>query len=648
MLPVVFYHAGFNQFSGGFIGVDVFFVISGYLITGILVREISAGEFNLRQFYERRARRLFPALFAVLGASGIAGYMLLMPGELEDLGESISTTALFTSNFLFFSEAGYFAGPAELKPLLHTWSLAIEEQYYLLFPGFLLLITSYARGRYLLWVSALWLLSFSASVAWVETDPDGAFYLLPSRTWELMTGSLLAIGGWKLQRRWLNEMGALLGLVLIFVAVFGFSSATTFPGAAALAPCIGTALVILCAQGGRTTLAGRLLCWRPVVFVGLISYSLYLWHWPVLVYAKHALLRPLAPTEAGLLVLISMLLAVASWRFVEQPFRGRSGWLNRRQVFRASLAAMLAAVAIGLLFDQTEGLPQRLPAAVAELARVAEQRPAQRDRCEGIPPSELNTGSLCRVNSLDTPPTFMLWGDSHAMMSMQAMGAAAAQAGRNGLLAATNGCAPLLGVDRPARGRADCRAFNQAVLDLIEQQPELQTIILVARWARYAEATPVAHESGGVMYLADAAGSAADVAANRRIFSDALQKTTASLANLERRLVIVGAVPEMREQVPIQLAKATWRGTALDLQMPFSEVSQRQQHVEQTVLQLLEQGTVEYYSLATHLCSQQTCAAVSADGQPLYFDDNHLSRAGLQRVQPVFEQIFANQGTNLR
>jgi len=642
VLPVVFYHAGFAPFSGGFVGVDVFFVISGYLITAILLREITAGNFSLGKFYERRARRLFPALFAVIAACCVAGYAVLMPGELEDLGESVATTALFTSNFLFFSEAGYFAGPAELKPLLHTWSLAIEEQYYLLFPGFLLLITRYAQSRYLLWVSGLWLMSFAASVAWVALEPDGAFYLLPSRTWELMTGSLLAIGNWRIRRPLINEVGALLGLALIFISVFGYSGATGFPGAAALAPCIGTALVILCAQGGQTTLAGRLLCRRPIVFVGLISYSLYLWHWPVLVYAKHVLVRPLQPVEAGVLVLLAVLLAVASWRFIEQPFRGRSGWLNRRQIFRASIIAMAAAVSVGLIFDQSEGLPQRLPESVLQLARVAEERPAQRGRCEGVIPDQQHSDALCRVNDLDVPPSFILWGDSHAMMSMQALGRAAAQAGRNGLLAASNGCAPIPDVFRPARGRTDCRAFNQATLEFIKQQPQLQSVILMARWARYAEATPFAYESGGTIFLADKDGIAVDVAANRQLFSRSLQSTVAALASLDRRVVILGAVPEMREQIPIQLAKARWRGADVAQQLPYSAFSRRQQYVDQTMAVLGENDAVRYLPLAPQLCSPTACDVMSADGMPLYFDDNHLSSAGLQRVSPVFDEIFSN------
>ncbi len=639
VLPVVFYHAGFAPFSGGFVGVDVFFVISGYLITAILVREIGAGEFSLARFYERRARRLFPALFAVIGAASVAGVFLLMPTELEDFGESAATTALFTSNFLFFSEAGYFAGPAELKPLLHTWSLAIEEQYYLLFPGFLLLITRYARSHYLQWVVGLWLVSFITSVVWIEADPDGAFYLLPSRTWELMTGSLLAIGNWKISRPALNEFGAALGVLLILWAVFGFSSATPFPGAAALLPCLGTALVILCAQQAHATVVGRLLSWRPIVFVGLISYSLYLWHWPLLVYARHALVRSLQPLEAAVIVALAIVLAIASWKFIEQPFRGRHGWLNRKQVFRGSMAVIGVAVLTGLLFDQTEGFPQRLPDAVAQVAAVAEERPAQRERCEGV---DIDPQLLCRVNMADVDPTFLLWGDSHAMMSMMAIGQAAAATGRNGLLAATNGCAPLLGVYRPARGRTDCRAYNQATLDMIEQLPQLQTIVLMARWPRYAEATPFGEESSEILWLADAAGTAATPAENRAMFSTALTRTVQSLVDLGREVVIIGAVPEAGVEVPIKLAKAKWWGAGADLALPLANFAERQQYVDETIRALSSQlaPAVRYQPVAPALCSTASCTLVSDDGMPLYFDDNHLSRIGLETIQPVLNEMF--------
>ena len=375
VLPVVFYHAGFESFSGGYVGVDVFFVISGYLITSIIAREIESDTFSLSHFYERRARRLFPALFTVLAATAVGSFFLLMPWELEDFGQSLATTAIFSSNFLFFTEAGYFDGPAEMKPLLHTWSLAIEEQYYLLFPAFLFAVRNFLGGRYIGATAGLFIASFVISVWSTYAAPDAAFYLLPSRTWELMLGSLIALGTPMISKAGLRQFTALLGVALVLTAVFLFQHDTRFPGLAALVPCIGTALIIIAGMGSQSTAVGKLLSWKPIVAVGLISYSLYLWHWPVLVLAKHYLLRPLDGLEASVLVGFSLLLAYVSWRFVEKPFRGKDALLDRRGVFRWSGGAILGLIVIGLVFDETEGLSGRLPADVAQIAAVADDKP---------------------------------------------------------------------------------------------------------------------------------------------------------------------------------------------------------------------------------------------------------------------------------
>ncbi len=245
VLPVVFYHAGFSLFSGGFVGVDVFFVISGYLITSLIYPEITSSTFTYHNFYIRRVRRLFPALFTVVIACFIPAYFWLLPQELEDFGESVASLALFSSNILFWSEAGYFATAAEMKPLLHTWSLAIEEQYYLLFPVFLLGVQRLSPQLLVPATAGLFMTSLLLASTTVYTHPEAAFYLLPSRTWELLLGSLLAMLAIQISHRWLCEILALAGIAMIAAAVFLYDASTPFPGIAALLPCLGTAMVIL-------------------------------------------------------------------------------------------------------------------------------------------------------------------------------------------------------------------------------------------------------------------------------------------------------------------------------------------------------------------------------------------------------------------
>ncbi len=320
VVPVVLYHFHVAPFGGGYVGVDVFFVISGFLITGLIHAEMRSGEYSLAAFYERRARRILPALFAVVAAAAVAALFLLFPADLRRFGESVAATALFVSNFDFWQQSGYFDAGAEAKPLLHTWSLAVEEQFYLLFPLLLGLFRSAGRRGLLLLAGGLALASFGFGLWAVRAYPAMAFYLAPARVWELMLGAILALAEVPRPPRWIAEALSLLGLALLAVAVFAFSPDTPMPGANALLPCLGAALLIY-ANGAGDTLAARGLSLRPMVFAGLISYSLYLWHWPVFVFARYLRVAPLGAAETLALIALSVGLAVLSWRFVERPFR---------------------------------------------------------------------------------------------------------------------------------------------------------------------------------------------------------------------------------------------------------------------------------------------------------------------------------------
>ncbi len=319
VLPVIFFHAGFRQFGGGFTGVDVFFVISGYLITSIILAETMAGSFSLLRFYERRARRILPALYLVMGTSVVAAWVFLAPFSGRDFYQSLAATALFSSNILFVIEAeNYFALISEYKPLLHTWSLALEEQFYVVFPIFLVLAWRLGRRRAMALSAVLALVSLSAaqwgSMAW----PAATFYLLPTRGWELLIGALIAL---YLAGRDAVEVspavrrfGSLLGLLMIAYGVVAFDKATPYPSLYALAPTLGTALIILFAT--PQTEVGKLLGSKLLVGVGLVSYSAYLWHQPLFAFARHiSMSEPGGVTLSGLAVL-SFLLAYVSWRFV--------------------------------------------------------------------------------------------------------------------------------------------------------------------------------------------------------------------------------------------------------------------------------------------------------------------------------------------
>lgn len=346
LIPVVLFHAGFEWFSGGYVGVDVFFVISGYLITSIILHEKESGNFSFAHFYERRARRILPALFFIMLVCIPFAWLLLLPHELIDFGKSLMATALFSSNILFWLESDYFAADAELIPLIHTWSLAIEEQFYLFFP--LIMIFFWALGkRRLFWIlSIIAIVSFALSEWGWRHFPEANFYLLPSRAWELMIGALIAfyLSQNKQAKGYIGELGSIVGLSLILLAVFFLDKTHPFPSLYALSPVIGTALVILFTH--RETLVYRLLSGKALIFIGLISYSAYLWHQPLFVFTRLYLIEEPEPWLMGLLSILAIVLAYFSWRFIEAPFRDKRRF-TQKQIFLFGFLGSLLFIGIG-------------------------------------------------------------------------------------------------------------------------------------------------------------------------------------------------------------------------------------------------------------------------------------------------------------
>lgn len=348
ILPVVFYHAGLAPFTGGFVGVDVFFVISGYLITSIILHERRAGHFSLMGFYARRIRRILPAFAVMMAASFPVALVVLGPAAMQEFAGSLAASIAFIANIYFLKVSGYFSTGAEFKPLVHNWSLSVEEQYYLLFPAGLLLTWRIGPRLQVLLFAALALASFAVAQWQVQQgDADAAFFLLQSRVWELLLGGLAAVlllsGTSDPAHHRYAGAAALLGMALILVAVFAYDDRTPFPGLAALLPCLGALLVILFAAPSNA--AGRLLGLRPVVFIGLISYSLYLWHQPLLAFTRIA-----TGSESHWLMLAVVVacfpVAAASWRFVETPARHMA--MPRLRLFGTAAAAMALLGTLGL------------------------------------------------------------------------------------------------------------------------------------------------------------------------------------------------------------------------------------------------------------------------------------------------------------
>lgn len=338
MLPVILFHAGFEAFSGGFVGVDVFFVISGYLITTIIIEDINNGRFSFRRFYYRRIRRVIPVLFFVMIACIPAAWCLMPPDQIQSFSKSLAAVSLFSSNFLFWQESGYFSEAAELKPLLHTWSLAIEEQFYILFPALMVVLWNLGRNWALGIILLIAMCSFVLSQWFFTVDVAAKFFLLPTRVWELLCGSVVALIVYRTGVRH-NNFLSLLGLLLVIIAVFTFDKSLPFPGAYTLVPVFGTVLIILFAD--KETVTEKILSLRLFVGIGLISYSAYLWHQPIFSFARIGnTLEPSFEIMIGLCVL-SLLLAYLTWRFVEVPFRFGASRKVRVACFSFILVSLL-------------------------------------------------------------------------------------------------------------------------------------------------------------------------------------------------------------------------------------------------------------------------------------------------------------------
>lgn len=428
VLLVVLYHAWSKEVSGGFIGVDVFFVISGYLISSVVFTSMEAGAFTLREFWARRIRRLGPALLLVLGASLLAGWFLLLPTELEQLGRHVAAGALFVSNLLLIFEAGYFDTASELKPMLHLWSLGVEEQFYLLFP-IVALVALRLRQNFLPMMVILALLSFTLNLIWMNTHPIGNFYLPLTRFWELLAGVILFLTSRKsVELRtdsqkyqiWsaITNPGfrSALGLVVLIAAVILVSDAQPYPGIQALLPVLATMLLI--SAGENTFVNRKILSARPLVWLGLISFPLYLWHWPILSFSRIILGQEPPPWAKVILIVLAIALSWATYKWVEKPIRQLR--ISSRLITAVTSASALV-LTMGLLTSFQGGFPDRsLETKEAKLASSYFVGPlweySSNDLCNknyDFPERGELPWWFCITNS-NKPPEVLILGNSYA------------------------------------------------------------------------------------------------------------------------------------------------------------------------------------------------------------------------------------------
>ncbi|MFD1105157.1 acyltransferase family protein [Sphingobium olei] len=595
ILPVLLFHAHVPGFSGGYIGVDIFFVISGFLITGIIAREVDEGRFSILRFYERRFRRIVPALSVMMLAVLAAAAWLYLPGDLEGVPRSALAATLFASNLWFFTDTGYFAGGADVKPLLHTWSLAVEEQYYIGFPVLLMLVARYRpRWRNVILVAAT--LASLALAAAMQRDTSGfTFYLLPARAWELLVGALLALRVVPpVSRQWMREALALAGFIAIVAAVLLYDKDTLFPGIGALPPVLGAAALIHCAPATRT---GRLLTFPPLVATGLLSYSLYLWHWPLIVFTEYATDLPLSGTGRWIVIGASFACAYLSWRFIERPFRD-SRTVSAKTILAISGASAACLCCLSLALMAAGGWPARFsPAALTQMAGREDFSPA-RKQCHD---SFLRDAKPCVLGAAIRPDA-MLWGDSHGVELAYALSLRARSQGRAIIERTTSSCPPVL--DYEARDPR-CAQANRAAFAAIKAEPAIHTVYLSAFWANGDFDAPT--------------------------FVEKLDRTARLLRAAGKRVTIIGPVPPQPFDVPRRLAHLAQHGLLAEAKgVSRAFVDARTRHLRALFGRLQREG-VDIIDPVAALCDAWICA-IERDGKPLYFDSHHLSVSGAKTV----------------
>jgi peptidoglycan/LPS O-acetylase OafA/YrhL len=588
VLAVIAYHARETVLPGGFVGVDVFFVVSGFLITGVLIRPMDRGAFSLVEFYQRRVRRILPALFLVVFATLFAGLAVFPPALLVTLLESQLFTTLFTSNFYFLDKTDYFDLQAELMPLLHTWSLAVEEQFYIIYPLLLFALHRFARRYLAAALGAFLIASLAFSEFLLPARAEEAFYSPLSRAFELLIGAACAATGLRaaLPRAAVDalSLAALAGLGASFALISG---ERPFPGVLALLPCVSTAILLMAPQAA----GARLLSWRPLAAIGDMSYSLYLWHWPLLVFAKF--LYPDEPAASALAVALAFGASALSYRFVEKPFLGP----RPLPALRLGAAAMAAATLAGLPVYLADGLPQRFPPRARAFIAASEDYNQDRKRCHMRSDRPIAYAQTCVYGDVAATPSVAVWGDSHGAELAPVLGARLAARGASLRSITMSGCAPTLSRD------AVCTRHNRDTMAAIIADPAMRTIVLTANL------------HGRDEFAQDSLAG--------------VKETAQELARAGREVVIVRPIPTYDFDPPSMLALAARAGRdPAAVGMARTRFEARSGWIEAELARFARAHGVKTVTPSDLYCDAERCRVFDAEIGALYYNYNHLSLTG--------------------
>ena len=630
ILAVLLNHTDSHALPGGYVGVDVFFVISGFLITSIVRRDLDAGDFSFWNFYARRAKRLIPAATVMTVATLVLGCLFFFPRELDCLAKSSVANAALLSNVFFWRQGSdYWAGQGAHWPLLHTWSLAVEEQYYLVYPLLLWAISGLSPRRQSYVLGSLLVGSFFLCLHQTVAYPRAAYYLLPGRAWELLVGAVCSFSGATPLSRGSRELLGLIGAALIGTPMVLFSDATAFPGWAATLPVTGTAILIWVTRGASSVWK-TILRWGLLVSVGRISYSLYLFHWPLIVFAKYLWIdSPESPwrVPSYLAAATSIAAAWLSYRYVETP--GRKSQVHDKTAVALACACCLVLLTVGFALHYREGLPERMPPMAAMYAQGRWDYNTRRKETD-LPNLKITAGEFGRLGK-NGPIEFVLWGDSHADALVPVVDHLARLNGLSGTAFTRSGTPPL--IDIAQTSRIFDPEFAGAVLERLKKD-RIPCVILAARWDGYHE------------YLLEHGSKVASRAGGLTLLSQSLSKTIAALRNSGvKRVWLVGQVPTHPCDVPKTLALHAWWGSFLPLPTPRGVAEDYWAKKAGDVDGLLKSCVAQdlaVIDMASAVFANENCLLTS-EGRPMYFDDNHLSASGAislaWALQPIFTQI---------
>ncbi|MGX9728032.1 MAG: acyltransferase family protein [Candidatus Electronema sp. VV] len=620
VISVVLFHAGFEHFSGGFVGVDIFFVISGYLITTIILSEKEQGIFSLANFYERRARRILPALFFVILISLPFAWLWLIPSDMKDFSQSLVAVSSFSSNILFWRETGYWGATNELKPLLHTWSLAVEEQYYILFPLFLMLMWRFHKR----WILSSFIVIAASSLFISEwgayNKPSANFFLLPTRGWEIAIGACIAFYFLYrkktihaiLSHRFVDEALCVVGLLMIGYAVFVFDESTPFPSFYALMPTVGTGLIILFSSA--ETLVGRLLSTKLLVGIGLISYSAYLWHQPLIAFSHHA-----TSTEPSQLILatmatISFPLAYLSWRFIEKPFRNK-GTFGRKEIFTYSVIGSVIFIVTGLAGIATDGFDGRYTQSRFTLNYIEQKLKVNHglsETCAG----KFTLSPDCRTSD---QPEILIWGDSFAMHLAQ--GITASNPKVKVIQMTKSNCgpffdvAPVYGSKYSVSWAKGCLEFTEKVREWLKKNTSVKYAVLSSPFSGYISKKSKLMSRNGDLSPA-----------NILLAAKEFKKTLNELMEMGIRPIIFSPPPANGVNLGRCLAKTDWKGLNLNLcDFGVDEIINDRIIANQFLNIIKNTSTVIQLDELT--CDTSLCKT-HFDSIYIFRDDGHLSCEG--------------------